>query len=134
MAVNPISTRGGGAHYTRPVLRAPPDFQTLRRPCGYTNIVKEKRPNRACSCSKLENSNNLRPFISSRTIVANCTWNIKEFDFMSKAIVFSFIVILFQLRFFLSNEPLIRNGKLFCFDFTILLQFFIIIILLQYSF
>ena len=23
----------GGAHYPHPVLRAPPDFQTLRRPC-----------------------------------------------------------------------------------------------------
>ena len=24
----------GGAHYPHPVLQAPPDFQTLRRPCG----------------------------------------------------------------------------------------------------
>ena len=26
----------GGAHYPHPVLRAPPDFQTLRRPCIIT--------------------------------------------------------------------------------------------------
>ena len=32
-SVNPISTRGGGAHSPHPVLQAPPDFQTLRRPC-----------------------------------------------------------------------------------------------------
>ena len=25
----------GGAHYPHPVLRAPPDFQTLRQPCMY---------------------------------------------------------------------------------------------------
>ena len=30
-SVNPISTRG--AHYPHPVLRAPPGYQTLRRPC-----------------------------------------------------------------------------------------------------
>ena len=29
----------GGAHYPRPVLRAPPDFQTLRRPCHVTRIL-----------------------------------------------------------------------------------------------
>ena len=33
-SVNPISTRG--AHYPHPVLCAPPDFQTLRRPCCAT--------------------------------------------------------------------------------------------------
>ena len=31
-SVNPISA-GGRAHSPHPVLRAPPDFQTLRRPC-----------------------------------------------------------------------------------------------------
>ena len=40
-SVNPISTRG--AHYPHPVLRAPPDFQTLRRPCGddlFTQLMR----------------------------------------------------------------------------------------------
>ena len=27
-----------GAHYPHPVLRALPDFQTLRRPCGLTSV------------------------------------------------------------------------------------------------
>ena len=27
-----------GAHYPHPVLRAPPDFQTLRRPCDIKEV------------------------------------------------------------------------------------------------
>ena len=32
----------GGAHYPHPVLCAPPDFQTLRRPCGMDMKLKLK--------------------------------------------------------------------------------------------
>ena len=39
--INPISTRGG-AHYPHPVLRAPPDFQTLRR-TSYVSILEKQR-------------------------------------------------------------------------------------------
>ena len=30
----------GGAHYPHPVLQAPPDFQTLRRPCIVCTLKK----------------------------------------------------------------------------------------------
>ena len=40
-SVNPISTRGG-TYYPHPVIHAPPDFQTLRRPCYRSNFWKSK--------------------------------------------------------------------------------------------
>ena len=37
-----LSQPGGGAHYPRPVLCAPLDFQTLRRPCSNADYYRPK--------------------------------------------------------------------------------------------
>ena len=89
-AVNPISTRGGGADYTHfSITSPPPEFQTLRRVCWVYALAARQSINGTLRGLEMKTNNTLRfwyeirkkkclTIFPSLSIVITTKWYIKD--------------------------------------------------------